>query len=183
MKKKKIKIQTLNLKNVQKLQKIIRVKNQYLQMDLTSQNSKNKMHLAWKLVLTHLYTPDAVIIIYMTFRWYCRMILQKNWGNVWLNRSVKKETEIKTMDVSCSPVLHCWALLLGKLSWSSYTNIIVMISYKRVSKKTTSKRFTGEKGGKGWGTTEPTWELRLDMCWLKPFFFIPYQLTKRRGWH
>jgi len=66
--KKKIKIQTLNLKNVQKLQKIIQVKNQYLKMDLTSQNPKNKMHLAWKLVFTRLYTPDAIIIIYMTFQ-------------------------------------------------------------------------------------------------------------------
>lgn len=37
-------------------------------MDLTSQNPKNKMHLAWKLVLTHLYTPDAILIIYMTFQ-------------------------------------------------------------------------------------------------------------------
>lgn len=52
-KKNKIKIQTLNLKNIQKLQKIIRVKNQYLKMDLTSQHPKNKMHLAWKLVFTH----------------------------------------------------------------------------------------------------------------------------------
>lgn len=37
-------------------------------MDLTSQDLKNKMHLVWKLVLTHLYTPDAIIIIYMTFQ-------------------------------------------------------------------------------------------------------------------
>lgn len=37
-------------------------------MDLTSQNPKNKMHLAWKLVFTRLYTPDAIIIIYMTFQ-------------------------------------------------------------------------------------------------------------------
>lgn len=37
-------------------------------MDLTSQNPKNKMHLAWKLVFTHLYMPDAIIIIYMTFQ-------------------------------------------------------------------------------------------------------------------
>lgn len=34
-------------------------------MDLTSQNPKNKMHLAWKLVFTHLYKPNAIIIIYM----------------------------------------------------------------------------------------------------------------------
>lgn len=37
-------------------------------MDLTNRNPKNKMHLAWMLVLTHLYTPDAIIIIYMTFQ-------------------------------------------------------------------------------------------------------------------
>lgn len=43
-------------------------------MDLTSQNPKNKMHLAWKLVFTHLYTPDAIIIIYMTFQCYCRKL-------------------------------------------------------------------------------------------------------------
>lgn len=36
-------------------------------MDLTNQNPKNKMHLAWKLVFTHLYMPDAFIIIYKTF--------------------------------------------------------------------------------------------------------------------
>lgn len=42
--------------------------NQYLKMDLTNRNPKNKMHLAWMLVLTHLYTPDAIIIIYMTFQ-------------------------------------------------------------------------------------------------------------------
>lgn len=35
-------------------------------MDLTSQNPKNKMHLALKFVLTHLYTADVIIIIYMT---------------------------------------------------------------------------------------------------------------------
>lgn len=44
--------------------KIIRVKNQYLKMDLTSQNPKNKMHLAWKLVFTGLYTLNAVSVIY-----------------------------------------------------------------------------------------------------------------------
>lgn len=65
--KKKNKIQTLNLKNVQKLQKIIRVKNQYLKMGV-SQNPKNKMHLAWRLVLTHLHTPEAILVMYMTIR-------------------------------------------------------------------------------------------------------------------
>lgn len=79
--------------------KIIRVKNQYLKMDLTSQNPKNKMHLAWKLVLTHLYTPDAIIIIYMTFQWYCRKL-----GII----VTKKKTEIKTMGVS---FFFSWLLL------------------------------------------------------------------------
>lgn len=37
-----------------------------------------------------------------------------------------------------------------------------MISFDWTS-ETTSKHFTGEKG-------KTTWELRLDMCWLKPFF-------------
>lgn len=33
-----------------------------------SQNPKNKTHVVWKLVLTHLYTPDAIIVIYMTLQ-------------------------------------------------------------------------------------------------------------------
>lgn len=41
-------------------------------MDLTSQNPKNEMHLDWKLVLTHLYKPDAILVIYMIFQSYCR---------------------------------------------------------------------------------------------------------------
>lgn len=37
-------------------------------MDATSQNPKNKMHLASKLVWTHLYTADAIIVIYTIFQ-------------------------------------------------------------------------------------------------------------------
>lgn len=101
------------------------------------------------------------------------MILQKTGEKVWLRCHSfcgnTKETEIKTMDVSCSLVLLCWA---HKLSRSPHTNIIVMISYDWTS-KTTSKQFTGEKGE----TTEPTWELRLDMCWLKPFFLPTHKAS------
>lgn len=99
------------------------------------------------------------------------MILQKTGGGVWL---VGRETEIKKMDVCWSLVLCFVELVWDKLSKPPYTNITVMISFDWTS-KTTSKRFTGEKGK----TTELMWELRLDMCWLKPFFFIP---THNASW-
>lgn len=37
------------------------------EMDLTSENPKNEMHLAWfKLVFTHFYIPSAIPRIYTT---------------------------------------------------------------------------------------------------------------------
>lgn len=58
---KKIKIQTLNLKNIQKLHKI-RVKNQYLQLDLTIRILRTKCtwlggHIYTNLMPPSLYTP------------------------------------------------------------------------------------------------------------------------------
>lgn len=80
----KIKIQTLNLKNVQKLQKVIRVKNQCLKMDL-GQNPKNI--ITW---LGSLYCIDT--FIHTIINMY--MILQKPG-----ERFDLEVTEIKNMIV------------------------------------------------------------------------------------
>ena len=138
--------------------------------DLTSQDPKNEMHLAWKSVLTHLYTPDAIIIIYTTFQWRCGK-----------KTAERFETEIKTMNVSCCPVLLCWALFWDKLSWCPFTNIIVTISCDwKISKKkkTTSKWFTGERGGGHWAHMRT----KAGYVLVKAFFFS-YHLTKHHGWH
>lgn len=74
-----IKIQTLNLKKMYRnYRKISRFKKQYLKMDFWVNNPKNKMHLAWKLVFTHLYMPDAIIYIHDI-----SVILQKIGRKAW----------------------------------------------------------------------------------------------------
>lgn len=70
-----------------------------------------------------------------------------------------------------------WFCLLTKLN-SDLIEIVMVSLYKHNChdllrldiqyNKQTIYRWKGE-------TTEPTWELRLDMCWLKPFFLTNSQ--------
>lgn len=128
-------------------------------VDLTSQDPKNEMHLAWKSVLTHLYTPDAIIIIYTTFQWRCGK-----------KTAERFETEIKTMNVSCCPVLLCWALFWDKLSWCPFTNIIVMISCDwKIPKKNDKQMIYRWKGG---GDHWAHMRTKAGYVLVKAFFFL-----------
>lgn len=160
-----IKIQTLNLKKMYRnYRKISRFKKQYLKMDFWVNNPKNKMHLAWKLVFTHLYMPDAIIYIHDI-----SVILQKIGRKAWHKGhaiSWQHEGKQKKRQQLFFFLPLCWEILTliwQKLPWSPYTDKISKIGQP----KATNKQFIGKKKG---GTT---WELRLIMCWLNPFFFYP----------
>lgn len=137
-------------------------------MDLTSQNPKNKMHLAWKLVFTHLYMPDAIIIIYMTFQWYCRE-LEKGLTHrsflFWQHNWNRNKDDRGLMFFSFSFATKQSSDLAETVTVSSYGHNCQDLLQLDVqnNKQTIYRWFRGE-------ITEPTWELRLNMCWLKPFF-------------
>lgn len=141
--------------------KISRFKKQYLKMDFWVNNPKNKMHLAWKLVFTHLYMPDAIIYIHDI-----SVILQKIGRKAWHKGhalSWQHEGKQKKRRQLFFFLPLCWenlTLIWQKLPWPPYTDKISKIGQP----KGTNKQFIGKKKG---GTT---WELRLIMCWLNPFF-------------
>lgn len=160
-----IKIQTLNLKKMYRnYRKISRFKKQYLKMDFWVNNPKNKMHLAWKLVFTHLYMPDAIIYIHDI-----SVILQKIGRKAWHKGhaiSWQHEGKQKKRQQLFFFLPLCWEILTliwQKLPWSPYTDKISKIGQP----KATNKQFIGKKKGGDHMRT------KADYVLVESFFFYP----------
>lgn len=129
-------------------------------MDWTSQNPKNKMHLAWKLVFTHLHMPDALIIYIHDIS----MILQKTGRRAWQRGHPfcgnMRETEIKMASL---------ASLCDKVYLWFYRNCLGVLIQTGSSEVGHSKQQIN-KGKKTHIRTKAEYVL------VKSFFFS-YQLT------
>lgn len=91
-----IKIQTLNLKNIQKLHKI-RVKNQYLQLDLTIIILRTKCTWLWGHIYTYLMPPSL-------YTW--------QFNHTEENEGFRGRRDGKDHDAGCCLVLFWWVLVL-----------------------------------------------------------------------
>lgn len=132
-------------------------------MDFWVNNPKNKMHLAWKLVFTHLYMPDAIIYIHDI-----SVILQKIGRKAWHKGhaiSWQHEGKQKKRRQLFFFLPLCWEILTliwQKLPWSPYTDKISKIGQP----KATNKQFIGKKKRGDHMRT------KADYVLVKSFFFI-----------